>query len=235
MNITEPEDIIVNFLRANLSELTRLDEDGNTISNRQTLRTETFDGDNLETEFVMTNNTTCFKTVSVGGSELVPYKDYQIDINNKKVTFTNAPATGTDNIEVIYYSGNNWIYPDKPRDNIGKTTYPRIGIVTLTQPNPFKGIGDYDKRVNNTFQIDVLGHKDQFCQIDSENVPAERYVKYLARKVIDTIASTTINKHLEYKIENLNVLNNYPVPFEEDKNIFRQIIEINVLFRYVEA
>jgi len=233
MNITEPEDIIVNFLRANLSELTRLDEDGNTIANRQTLRTETFDGDDSETEFVMTNNTTCFKTVSVGGTELIPYQDYQIDINNKKVTFTTAPATGTDNIEIIYYSGTSWIYPDKPRETLNKNSYPRISVVKLSGAGIFTGLENFNIYENVFFQIDILSHKDLICQIDTEEIASQRQVKYLARKVQNCFQDNW-KSELIYKSREFEILNNYPVPFDENNNIFRETVEIRVNFRNME-
>jgi len=62
---------------------------------------EAFDGDDSETEFSLLNNA-IIPRVTVGGSEKTPEVDYELDTLGKTITFTTAPATGTDNIIVFY-------------------------------------------------------------------------------------------------------------------------------------
>ena len=62
---------------------------------------EAFDGDNSETVFTLLNSA-IIPRVTVGGSEKTPEVDYELDTLGKTITFTTAPATGTDNIIVFY-------------------------------------------------------------------------------------------------------------------------------------
>ena len=62
---------------------------------------EAFDGDNSETVFTLLNSA-IIPRVTVGGSEKTPEVDYELDTLGKTITFTTAPATGTDNI-IVYY------------------------------------------------------------------------------------------------------------------------------------
>jgi hypothetical protein len=69
--------------------------------------TETFSGDSNETDFSFTYKPVGNITVSVGGSEQTPGdregdNDYYVYRENKLLTFTTAPGTGTDNISTTY-------------------------------------------------------------------------------------------------------------------------------------
>ncbi|MFW5889468.1 MAG: hypothetical protein ACOCUD_03710 [Bacillota bacterium] len=233
MYITEPEDIIQNFLRGYVSELTRLDDNGDAISNRQTLVTETFDGDDLETEFTMTDNTTCFYTVKIGGVAQIPYYHFDIDYVNKKIKFKTAPETGSDNIEIKYYKGNNWIFTDKPRDNLTKLSYPRISILQVTEPHIFTGVGTTNTYLNTTFQIDCLSYKDLICQIDSENIEGDKVTRYISRNVIEAFKDNW-DTQLIHVVRDWNIINNSNQPFGVEKNIFKKIIEISITFRNLD-
>ena len=62
MYFEEPEEIIYNFLRARVGELTR---DG--LSDRTSLDSQTFAGDASTTEFTLTNQPICVISITVGG------------------------------------------------------------------------------------------------------------------------------------------------------------------------
>ena len=64
-------------------------------------RTETFSGDNNETEFTLINSATSIK-VSISGTTKTPNQDYELDTLSKTITFTTAPASGSNNISVEY-------------------------------------------------------------------------------------------------------------------------------------
>ena len=60
-----------------------------------------FNGTGSQTEFVLTYNATSVK-ISVGGTEQDPEEIYTLDSLGRLVTFTTAPASGTNNIKVEY-------------------------------------------------------------------------------------------------------------------------------------
>jgi len=65
---------------------------------------ETFDGDDLTTEFELTGGIPAqpLDSVVVGGTPLVEGTDFEVDYGNAKVIFGTAPVTGTDNIEIDF-------------------------------------------------------------------------------------------------------------------------------------
>ena len=62
---------------------------------------QTFNGNNSDTVFTLDNNPVIVK-VSIGGTESVPETDYDFDTMNRTITFSTAPATGSNNISVDY-------------------------------------------------------------------------------------------------------------------------------------
>jgi len=69
--------------------------------NKRYSTTDTLSGDGSETEFSLTYNATS-TVVKVGGTEKSPEEDYTIDGLGRTLTFTTAPASGTNNITVEY-------------------------------------------------------------------------------------------------------------------------------------
>ena len=61
--------------------------------------TDSFSGDGTTTTFTLTATAKEIESVSVGG---VATTDYTFDASTNAVTFTTAPATGTDNVSVTY-------------------------------------------------------------------------------------------------------------------------------------
>ena len=69
--------------------------------NKRYSTTQSMNGDNSETEFVLTFNAVS-SNVKVGGTEQTPEEDYEIDSLGRLITFTTAPPSGTNNIVVEY-------------------------------------------------------------------------------------------------------------------------------------
>ena len=69
--------------------------------NKRFSTTQTMNGDGNETEFVLTFNAVS-TNVKVGGTELTPEEDFEIDSLGRLITFTAAPVSGTGNIVVEY-------------------------------------------------------------------------------------------------------------------------------------
>ena len=105
-----------------------------TISTREvTTTTDTFSGDDSETEFDLAHtNVKNVRLVSVDSGAKIFGTDYMVDYegdNVGRVTFSTPPAGGTDNISIQYdYGSNDRIFPDWPKNSLGLSNYPRIAV-----------------------------------------------------------------------------------------------------------
>lgn len=222
--LVEPEDLISEFLRAQVTEPTRIG-----LANRQTNRTETFSGDASETEFTINSKPLqCINTVKISSIEQSKHIAYTIDLRNSKVVFASAPASGTNNISIDYDFGDTWIYADKPRTDITEDSYPRIGVTTLTQPENPMGIGVGGPYwLEGIYQIDVVAYKGMKCKISNEVYEGADLAKFLARAVINALKNVTL-KTLSQKLYTPRIMNNFPPPFDASTNQFRRIIELSL-------
>lgn len=225
MYFEEPEEIIYNFLRARVGELTR---DG--LSDRTASDSQTFTGDGSTTEFTFTNQPICVISATVDGATQVPYEHFNIDLDNKKISFTTAPADTVD-VVVNFKTGTNWVYPDSPIQKLTKNSYPRIASVQLNKSSGFEELGSTTNTYDDVlFQIDVLAYKDQICTTLNDTVTGVDVSKYLARQIENAFKDYT-HSDLLYVVSNWQILDNSPVPFAEPLNIHRRVISLRVQFR----
>lgn len=223
--IQEPVKIFENFLRSKLSEITRTG-----ISNRQTTDSESFDGDDNETEFTLTLQPIAINTVTVDGSEVFPYLDFNIDLDNKKIQFRSAPGAGSDNIVVSFEKGNNWIYAGLVTKGMTRTEFPRITIQQFGTGSAFVGTGTTKTYNFYTIQFDILTYRKLMCTIGTEQKEGPDVTEYLARQLEESI-KTNFNSYLNYRIVLFNLLSNNPAPFEPDPNLYRRIVQVQCQFR----
>jgi len=218
----EPEDILTYFLRSRVTEPTR--ENGNI---RQTNTVETFDGDASTVAFTVGSKPLCcINSITVDAVALVEYSDFTIDYRNHKITFTTAPASGTDNISVDYDYGKNWIYPDAARTELTEASYPRISVLFLDESEQAKlGMGDTDTKDVYRLQIDIMASKHYTAEINSEDIGAEQIVRYLAREVIKAIKRHADNQ-IGVKLFFPTILSNIPLPFEEKYGRYRRVVDV---------
>lgn len=99
-----------------------------------TTTTEEFDGDNSTVDFVVSNtNIKNVRSVTVGGVAQTFGTDYTVDYSTATITFTSAPASGTDNVDIQYdYGSGDKIYGDIPRVDLTLDSYPRIAVQITT-------------------------------------------------------------------------------------------------------
>lgn len=225
MYFEDYEEVMYNFLRSRVEEVTRVG-----LSNRMTSDSQSFTGDNSTVEFTLTQQPQSIVNVTVNGVEQVMYSAYNIDLDNKKIKFRVAPATDAD-IVVNFKRGSNWIYPDSPKSSLTKNSYPRIGIFQITAPEQPEEMGN---QVNSyatvTFQIDVVTYLDQECTIGSETYTGVDVAKYIGRQVRNAFKDYA-KTDLIYCVWDFAILNNYPQPFEDSLNTHRRIIEVSLEFR----
>jgi len=227
MYIQEPVKILENFLRSKLSEVTR-----NGLLNRLTNDSQSFSGDNSETEFVLTNQPVCINTIEIDSTEVYPYTDFNIDLNNKTIKFRTAPANGTNNIVISFKkaTGSNWIYADKPRVDMQKTEYPRIGIVKISEPGNFNAMGQTDMNHFVVVQFDILAYRRMLCTVGSDTISGNDVSEYLARQLV-LCFKNNIKNYLSYRIMDMELIDSSPVPFEPNQNVFRHMVQMRFNFR----
>lgn len=122
-----------------------------------TTTTEEFNGDNSEVDFVASNTPLRnVRSVTVGGVSQSYGSDYTVDYVNATITFTSAPATGVNNVDIEYdYGSSDKIFPDLPRDDIKISSVPRIGIDMIGMDTSELGIGGTSNISNLSFSIVV--------------------------------------------------------------------------------
>jgi len=222
MNLTEPEYIFNHFLRANVAEITRTG-----VANRTSTDTQSYNGDGADKTFVTTNQPLAISSVVVGGVTQEPYIAYQINLDTKTVTFTTAPAVGVSNVVINYIKGSNWIYPDEPRDDLKKLSFPRIVTTKISENSSWEAMGEDQTYNTIIFQIDVLTYKEQMCTIGSEQKEGQDVATKLARNVVAAIRNNW-RTQLKGELFHPTITNNFSVPFDVQNNIFRNIIEVQV-------
>lgn len=227
-DLNEPDEILVEFLRATVSEVTRIG-----LSNRHSNTTEEFNGNDSQTVFILTppsGSVQCINSVTVDGTGVNKYYDYDIDLRNGKVTFATAPGTGTDNVDIDYDYGTSWVHKSKDREEEawGPSSFPKIIVTLITESGEPMGMSDDSYWDNLIFQIDVLARKNQKCTISTETKEGQFVSNYLGRQVRQTFKSGNHRTHLADKLEHPVILRNDPVPFDEDKGIFRRKVELQM-------
>jgi len=230
MYFEEPEDIILNFVRSRITELVRRnkDDDAN-LANRQTADSQTFNPSALQTDLVLTNTPVSIVNITVDGSPAYAYQEYNIDLDNKTIKF-NTGFVGTEEVIVNYFKGSDWVFPDKPRDDLKRDSYPRIACIQLTENPDFIELGSTETNEIVSFQFDILAYKDQTCIIDTEKKEGVDVVNYLARKIINAFKDYWVSDVL-YVIRDIDFISNEPIPFDEILNIFRRTVDIQFTFR----
>lgn len=132
IDINDIMDEIVVFLRNNITD----------PSSRMTNTTDEFDGNGSTKTFTLTKTgVKNVKTVTVGGANQTFGTDYTVNYSTRVVTFTTAPATGTDNVDINYdYGSPTWIYGDMPRTDIRLKSLPRIGVYMISGTTALIGL-----------------------------------------------------------------------------------------------
>lgn len=123
---------------------------------RGTSDTDTFDGDDSTVAFTLDNQPLNATAVTVGGTAQTMGVDYTLAYATKIITFTTAPASGSDNVSVTYkYSttAQSLVYTAFPEANV---VYPIIVIGHTGQRDEWASIGADYKEVTINLSIDVF-------------------------------------------------------------------------------
>ena len=127
----QPRKIIVEFLKTRLTDPRSRAENTTTDSDTGTGSSQTI---NLSPS---TGKAYAITSVVDGSTTLKKWEDYSIDLQNQNIsgTFTNG-----NNVTVTYkYGSTSWIYPDKTKESLSSTSYPRINVLLVNSPGDFTG------------------------------------------------------------------------------------------------
>ena len=214
----EPKNIIVEFLRTNLTDPRGRDT---------TTETDTFSGTGASQTLTLTPSQSFYSVVaitdvSVGGSSIDKWQDYNLDLQNGTVTGTFT--SGTDNIVVTYKVGRTtWIFPNLARDSLSATSYPRINVLQVGESAD--QMGNYTTELNHRirFQIDIWV-KDGYKYDDGTIIHVgDELAMYLARKIAKLLSSD--NNEMYPLLFDYSVINLSDARWEMDKQCFHVIFE----------
>jgi len=219
MATISPKNIIVDFLRKNLID---------PRSRAENSSSEEFDGGGTEFSLAPSSGKISAITgVAVDGADQIKWKDYYIDFQNQKIIFFSATPSGTDNVDVTYkYGASNWIYPDKPLTTLGKTSFPRLNILTVDGSGERLGQYNSDVQSKILFQIDIWATEDYVATIDGVKYEGDKLVEYLGLKIIEMFRSSVDELHpvlYNYKPGHLQDL-----PFNEDLQVHHKVFQMEM-------
>ena len=219
--LKDPEDILVEFLRSKVTD-PRV---------RYTSESDSFNAVGGQTEFdlspsVSSNLVRCINSVSLNGSDLLKWQDYEVDLVGKKIVLTTG-ATSGDAVVVNYsssLSGEEWIYPGFPIATLGETKFPRVSVVMVNMTGDRQGgnVASYLNRIH--FQVDVWV-KDRFEYVfGGHNYNKQELANYLGYK-IELAFKSNIND-LYSKLFDEDGLAFGPFSYDDETQTFRHKQEV---------
>jgi len=173
MNLNELIKELVMDLRANITD----------PKNRGSTKTDVFSGDDNTTTFTLSElGVKTITLVKVDGVTKTYGTDYTVDLKEEDpsqyptVTFTTAPPTGTDNVEVTFKYGETWVYPDYPRTDLSLNKYPRLALVELASNSTPSSL--WENKIVTQFYFDVIAYADK---------------AYTVRKILNEVKERILN------------------------------------------
>lgn len=180
---SEPDKILAEFLRAYCPEPVRQN-----FSLRQTQIIETFDGTGAQTVFTVgTLPLNAVVDVKIATVSQQKFAEYSFDLRAGTITFATAPPSGTDNIEITYITGSNWIFPDRPDINLSKGSYPRVSVEQIDGSQEVLGMFDDQTWDSITIQIDVWTKENLKVTFNSQTLANQDVVDLIARQIQQTL------------------------------------------------
>jgi hypothetical protein len=141
------EEIVVKLRNANILSTTQ---------RNVTTVVETFDGNDLTIDFVLSNsNLKNIRTITISSVAQDFGSDYTVNYKTATVTFLSAPATGSDNISITYDYGTDRIFTDLPKNTLTVNNFPRIGVDIIGDNSDENELSGDTKITNISFSIVV--------------------------------------------------------------------------------
>ena len=215
-----PKSILVDFLRHRLTDPRERAEDS---------RTEEFDGGSTDFNLTPSSGTmSCITAVTVDGTAQTKWADYYIDPQNQKVIFYSNTAGGSNNVDITYKQGtSNWIYPDKAKESLSRTSFPRMNVLVVGGSG--ERLGQYNSNVESSihFQIDIWAKENQKQTISSVVYANDKLSEYLAYEVTKAFRAYTDDLHPA--LYNYTLLGTpRDLGFNQEMQCFHTVVEVEL-------
>lgn len=176
----DPADIVVEFLRARLTDPS---------TRTYTTNADSFTATSGQTEFQLTPSSGYYShttSITVDAAAQTKWEDYYIDTKDQKIIFFTGLTTG-QTVIVNYKSGTtNWIYSDKPNTKINISSFPRISVITVGNVGIRLGSHKAKVEANIRFQMSNWAKEkssSQIFTISSKAYAGEDLANYLAYQI----------------------------------------------------
>jgi len=217
----DPEDIISDFLRVRLTD---------PKARAEATDTDTVTATAGQTEITLappSGSVSCITSLTVNATAIVKWRDYFWDYQNQKVTFFTALTVGDAVLINFKYGTTNWIYSDKPDQELSAISFPRISIFTVS--NPGKRLGQYEAPVEGSpiLQIDIWSKDGYVATIGSLKYSNNYLTRYLGNQI--TKAFEDYESDLFPELYAYNPISGArTAPYSEEYQAYHSIVEINV-------
>ena len=218
MVFISPKNVLVDFLRRRLTD---------PRSRAENSQTEEFNGGSTDFSLTPTAGTmSCITSVVVTGVTQTKWKHYYIDFQNQKVIFYANTAAGTNNVDITYKRGTtNWIYPDKAKETLARTAFPRINVLVVGGSG--ERLGQYNSNVESVvhMQIDIWTKENQKQTIGGVVYEGDKLAEYLAYEITKAFRANEDDLHPElYNYTLLGIPRD--LGFNQEMQCFHKIVEI---------
>lgn len=144
--------------------------------------TEEFDGTSSQTDFILSNSfVKNVRSITVDSVLLSYGKDYNLsedDSGVSTITFTVAPGTGTDNVDITYdYGNSDKIFDDWPQDFLTIEAFPRIAFDIIISPTKEISLSGAAFQTNKLIQVNAYSK-------DTEQV--EEFIDLIRQTIFDS-------------------------------------------------
>ena len=217
----DSEDILTDFLRSRLTDPRNRAED---------TETQTFNPSLDDTDITLANPTTgsisCITGVTIDGTDSKKWKNYYWDYQNKKLTFFSGFA-GTEEVIITYkYGSSNWIYSDKPDENLSSSSFPRISIFTVSGSGQRLGNYEAPMESNVLLQVDLWVKENYIATYDSRKYSNNYLSRYLGNEIIKQLSEN--EDELFPVLYDFRIVSNpRPAPYSYEYQAFHSVIELS--------
>jgi len=140
-----------------------------------TTTTDDFNGTGSQTDFILTGTgVKNIRSVIVDSVTLTYGKDYNIEEDDDAITtltFTIAPDSGTDNVNIEYdYGLTDKIFDDFPQDFITINAFPRIGFDIISSPTRAIAFSGSAFQSNKLVQVNVYSKDTDEVELFLDNI-----------------------------------------------------------------
>ena len=220
MVFISPKNVLVDFLRRRLTD---------PRARAETSQTEEFNGGGTTFSLTPSSGTmSCITSVTVDSVAQTKWKHYWIDFQNQKVIFYSDTASGTNNVDITYKRGtSNWIYPDKAKETLSRTSFPRMNVLVVGGSG--ERLGQYNSNVESTihFQIDIWTKENQKQTISSVVYEGDKLAEYLAYQITAAFRANEDDLHPElYNYTLLGIPRD--LGFNQEMECFHKVVEVEL-------